>query len=557
MVRKILSLILVIALCFTVCACGGNGDDNNNVDGTVNDNVSMDGGENTQGGNDNQNGSSGNGGSGASTPSGNGGSGGGSGSSGGSTTTPTFKPSANNPKVMGLFYRNVVGQNFNINNASVKEVDKKADAMLKKIEDYPDTVKAKSGGKTYYISNKGSDSNNGLSAKTARATYASISNNLKPGDCVLFERGSLWRGQMLLKEGVSYGAYGSGIKPRFYGSVDGSKNGGGKWTATSTKGVYSFSKVINNYSNLVLDNGAAIGRPVKNMDDITERELNAYYKLGKVYLYCPYGNPADVFSSIEIVEGYSEISCKETCNNIRIQNFCIMYAGLHGISPGQTSNFEIEGCVVGYIGGKDLYLGGYSIGNGMEFWGNVKNLKVHDNYVFQCYDAGITHQSNDVMNYNAIEEDIYYTNNLVEYCVYSFEAFVSKEHGPNKEYHDRMGKVTISDNISRFAGWGWGYLDRPDKGVPADLKYAAVNHTDTLLITNNIFDRSKLGVYRGNTAKKEFMVFTNNTILINPKRTFMDFRTDGKVNMGDDINAFMKKIFKDSSGTKVIEVPNS
>ena len=118
-----------------------------------------------------------------------------------------------------------------------------------------------------------------------------------------------------------------------------------------------------------------------------------------------------------------------------------------------------------------------------------------------------------------------------------------------------MGKVTISDNICRFAGWGWGYLDRPDKGGTADVKYAAQNHTDTLLITNNVFDRPKLGVYRGYTAKKEFMIFTNNTILINPKRTFMDFRTDGKVNMGDDINAFMKKIFADFSGTKVIEVP--
>ena len=130
----------------------------------------------------------------------------------------------------------------------------------------------------------------------------------------------------------------------------------------------------------------------------------------------------------------------------------------------------MDGCVIGYIGGKELYLGSTSIGNGLEMWGNVSNARVHDNYVFQCFDAGLTHQSNHVMKYNAIEEDIEYRDNLIEYCIYSIEAFVATEHGSNKEYHDKMGKVTITGNICRFAGWGWGYLDRPDKGGTADIK---------------------------------------------------------------------------------------
>ena len=72
-------------------------------------------------------------------------------------------------------------------------------------------------------------------------------------------------------------------------------------------------------------------------------------------------------------------------------------------------------------------------------------------------------------------------------------------------------------------------------------------HDEPLIIKNNIFDRSKLGVYRGNAAEKSLMIFTNNTILLNPKRTFMEIGTS--VNMGEDLNAYMAKIFGDFSGT--------
>ena len=516
--KRILALVLVLLLALSVCACGGNGN------GAVN--------------NDDNGG----------TPS--------------NSAALTFKATATatNPTVMGTFYRNVVGQNFNIDNAAVKEVDKKADAMLKKIEEYPDTVKAAEGCKTYYISNTGKDTNDGLTPETARATYLAVKSALKPGDCVLFERGGLWRGKMELKTGVSYGAYGEGIKPRFYGSIDASKNGGGIWDITDTANVYVFTKIITDYSNIVFNNGEAIGRPVQKMEAITERELNVVYKSGKVYLYCPQGNPADVFETIEIAEGYTLIGGDGSATideNVHVQNFCVMFAGLHGIGTGQCKGFEMDGCVIGYIGGKELYLGSTSIGNGLEMWGNVSNARIHDNYVFQCFDAGLTHQSNQVMKYNAIEEDIEYRDNLIEYCIYSIEAFVSTEHGPNKEYHDKMGKVTITGNICRFAGWGWGYLDRPDKGGTADIKYKAGDHAEPLVITGNIFDRAKLGVFRGTTvADKSLMYFTNNTVLLNPKRKYMDLGGVGEINLGADLNAFMARVFTDFSGTTITEVPN-
>ncbi len=469
-----------------------------------------------------------------------------------------------NPTVMGTFYRNVTGVDLRSNDPAVKAVDEKADAMLKKIEEYPDTLKPADGGKTYYISNKGNDSNDGLSPEKARATYLSIKTFLQPGDLVLFERGGLWRGQMSCKEGVSYGAYGEGIKPRFYGSVDASKNGAGVWEETDTAGVYMFNKTISEYSNIVFNNGEAIGRPVQKMEDITERELNVVYKSGKVYLYCPKGNPQDVYEVIEIAEGYTLITGDNTggkSNNIHIQNFCIMFAGLHGIGPGQCENFEVDGCVIGYIGGKNLYLGNTSIGNGIEMWGNVKGARIHDNYVFQCFDAGITHQSNNGMDYSVDEDDIYYTDNLVEYCLYSFEAFVpQKDTGTSydapkyfEKYTSRMGDVYIENNICRYAGYGWGTLDRSSNAA-CDLQYRAGMHEETLKISGNIFDRPRHGVALMTTvAKKELVVFTNNTILKESKRKVFNMQGDS-VNMHEDVTSFMSKYFSDFSGTTLTEV---
>ena len=77
--------------------------------------------------------------------------------------------------------------------------------------------------KTYYVSSKrGNDSNDGLSCETAFASLFAINHSsLKPGDCVLLERDSVFYGQYLqitdsgTKEApIVIGAYGDGETPR-------------------------------------------------------------------------------------------------------------------------------------------------------------------------------------------------------------------------------------------------------------------------------------------------------------------------------------------------------
>ena len=75
---------------------------------------------------------------------------------------------------------------------------------------------------TYYIdATTGNDSNDGISQSTTWKTISKVNNStFQPGDSILFKRGEIWRGQLLVpSSGISgnpiiFGDYGSGNLPR-------------------------------------------------------------------------------------------------------------------------------------------------------------------------------------------------------------------------------------------------------------------------------------------------------------------------------------------------------
>lgn len=100
----------------------------------------------------------------------------------------------------------------------------------------------------YYVSTSGSDSNAGTSTDKPWKTLSKVNSfTFKPGDQILFKRGEEWYGTITTKSGgvsgspIIYGAYGTGDKPKIYGSE---KITG--WTRHSGN-IYkaSFSKNIN------------------------------------------------------------------------------------------------------------------------------------------------------------------------------------------------------------------------------------------------------------------------------------------------------------------------
>ncbi len=88
----------------------------------------------------------------------------------------------------------------------------------------------------YYVSNDGNDSANGTSPGTAWKTISHVNSmTFNPGDSILFERGGLWRDELteissyggiitVTESGtpekyITFGTYGTGKRPRLYGSV--------------------------------------------------------------------------------------------------------------------------------------------------------------------------------------------------------------------------------------------------------------------------------------------------------------------------------------------------
>lgn len=85
---------------------------------------------------------------------------------------------------------------------------------------------------TYFVSNSGSDSNNGTSTGTPWQTIAHVNSQTRSsGDSVLFQSGGVWRtatdAQLLVNDigasgnPITYGSYGSGSLPRISSSVVG------------------------------------------------------------------------------------------------------------------------------------------------------------------------------------------------------------------------------------------------------------------------------------------------------------------------------------------------
>ncbi len=156
-----------------------------------------------------------------------------------------------------------------------------------------------------------------------------------------------------------------------------------------------------------------------------------------------------------------------------------------GIQSGHNTvnkNITIRGCEIGWIGGS-LLDRGVRYGNGIEFNGWIDDALVEDNWVYQCYDTNYTNQGS-----NCYQKNITVKENLMEYSPYNIEVWTAKEIGKGG-----MTNCTFKDNILRFAGYGWGTLNRvgSNSSVIGNISfYDYVIPCENVLISGNIFDCS-------------------------------------------------------------------
>lgn len=455
---------------------------------------------------------------------------------------------------------------------SVEEtIDEKAEALKTEILSAGDLTDFR--GKIYYVSSTlGDDSFDGLSQdKAIRSLDRVCALELESGDAVLFKRGDVFRGHVKTKAGVTYAAYGSGEKPRLYGSPFNAAIEG-EWTMTDKADVWVYSHPLHNdVGTLVLDDKEAAfkvmmvtqddgstthietGAPFSGYKDL-DRDLDFYHDYkdtGLIYL-CSKQNPSDRYNSIEILEKGHIFSA---VNNVRIDNLAIMYCGSHGIGSGTTTSLEVTNCVLGWIGGS---IQGEALfgrrhptryGNAIEIYGGCSHYLVDHCWIYQIYDAGITHQYSSGGTNSVIQTDVTYSNNLVEDCVYAVEFFLGKADSEDTERY--MDGFLMENNILRRAGYGWG-SQRPDKETPAIIKsWGHWNKASNVLFQNNIFDRSTHNLLNISAHQQEWLpTLKGNTYIQNRGGKGGQMGTKNSPYVFDEsFSSVLKELFREDTGT--------
>ncbi len=406
----------------------------------------------------------------------------------------------------------------------LSEIDKKAKDRREYIVNTPNnftTLPEGSTNKIYYISNDGSDSNNGLSEDEPIASISKLNIlGLRPGDVVLFRRGDEFRGKVKECDGVIYSSYGEGPKP----VINGSKRNFADpalWTETDVENVYKCTYALENVGNIVFNYSGTIGNydemigklRVVGLDGFTgyadlanDLEFHSNLSTNSLYLYSSEGNPGSRFNSIEIAEGGNMFQGGKP--DVTVDNLTIIFGGSHGVGVGTVKNRTVQNCIFAWIGGSILK--GYNganvtrYGNAVEVYGGCDGYYVYDNWIYQIYDTGITHQYSN--NDKVIKmENIEYRGNLVELCHWSIEYY-NRGSMPGSCLYN----IHVHDNMTLHGAYGWGSVGR-ESAAALHNSFTIIDEVENYVVENNIFAYSKGNVVRYNEGGDRKITFRNNT----------------------------------------------
>lgn len=439
-------------------------------------------------------------------------------------------------------------------NAKVAELDILEQKRVAEIENTPNMDLSAITGRCFYVSPNGNDTNVGTSAEAPCRSINRALSFSKEGDAILLERGGYWREKIKMPPNRIISAYGEGKKPVISGSPE---NGAdpAKWTldyeGTDGRKIWKFhNESMTDIGIICFDGGdnfqykgfakkslpnciagkwTVRGNPEKEYDYREELEDLVYFHkadseyngdyiatdraVGPVYLRCDAGNPGEIYEQIEFnTKGHTILI--GSSNGVTVDNICIVHTGSHGIGAGTVDDLTVTNCVIGWIGGsiqsysRNEIGSCFRYGNGVEIYGGCERYTIENCYVYQCYDAGITHQYSFRAKGDCIMDDVLYKDNVITDCVYNIEYFHSEYEG-----YTRTGKnILFEGNLLRRAGFGFGQT-RPDGGGDGNIRSGGVsNPFKNFVIKDNVFDRSLTCLVRCETQAEEYIPkMQNNT----------------------------------------------
>ncbi len=362
------------------------------------------------------------------------------------------------------------------------------------VSNHPDIVRNSVSGNIYYVSESGSDSNDGLSElKPLKTLYGVSGLSLNEGDAVLFERGGVYRtskkytdgSSFILKSGVSYGAYGKGQKPVINGSFENYAER--KWRKYADNIWYI------SISNISADPGVLRVTTTKNYSytgcvkesiDALAREWDFCRDGTNLYMYCQYGEPTNLLNAIEIGFGFDMFKI-DNASNITIENLTFTCGGRHAVGASNgAASVTVRGCEFSYIGGS-LMSGsdGTRLGNAVEFLGSSSDILVEKCKFSDIYDSGVTFQglSAKVNGFTA-------RSNVFDKCgLASFEYWLG-----TAGYAEN---ITVEDNYMSNAGGGFGGIGKRSINAKyvAHIRADGANRISNFIIRSNVLDSAADG----------------------------------------------------------------
>ena len=458
--------------------------------------------------------------------------------------------------------------------AMLAEADKRRKAILNTPTEITVT------GKSYYVSNSGNDSNDGLSPETAWATVDKVNQTgLNPGDGVFFKRGDVFREYVLnCQKSVTYSAYGEGAKPVITCSPE---NGAdpAKWTQygeTSDGGtIWVYYRDMRDCGTLVLDgktgahkvapywNGSSFitkeGEPfdmTKSLrwdcsffvpaDSLLGGEIDNDWSMGgwkvgipyfypefmesngPLYFRCDAGNPGEVFNSIE----FSQRPLDERFAGVYMNSGSVLdnihvFASYNcGIQHEDVIDepFTVQNCEVSFSGGCTLFYDENGrpelCGDGM---GLSKPARVVNTYIHHNGDNGITCEYGTGFK-NFIASDVKVVGNLFEYNdsdfqITSFDADMKANGCVFRDY-------LIQDNYFLNASNGWSNYHHTDSFDTDFRPKMIINfgdfdmpvYSENVVFRNNVLYSDNVQTYiAGSTGSyEEKPFFENNTLYMKP-----------------------------------------
>ncbi len=322
-------------------------------------------------------------------------------------------------------------------------------------------------GTVYYVSNDGNNGNNGLTPGTAWQTIAHVNNQtFQPGDSILFNRGDTWRETLYITSSgtssawITFGAYGSGDKPRMLGSEQAVG-----WTQVVTN-IWQSSTPLNNpyqggysYGEVYFEelNGTYSWGERKVYDGSFSQMTGEYdwsWNANRIYIYSP-SNPGSRYAAVEVPQRDAVIRLpnvpdEDPVEYVAIDNLEIMYAMRHGIYPGYNE-VEVHGLritnnhigMIGVKGGSSAYC--------IAAWHS--DMLIQNNTIHDCGRRGISLNTYTSHTPGLTISNVTIDNNHFYNGFHTTSADISSMAGLGHTFTN----ITISNNlIDDTARWSEG-----------------------------------------------------------------------------------------------------